>query len=525
MSVGTCSKCRESRWPSHQPVYWEDPDTKRGYCLFHAPVSSKLSVSDYNSKFSKLMREFVGGKYGPYGPIDIDGVSFPFDIAFRQIFLNKAIPDIIFRNVYFNGKADFSDAVFSSDVSFCDTVFDDEIDFRGAIFAGKVSFLETTFKRRAYFDDSGFYKGLLFFVCNFLHGFYFSNVKVCGGVSVIVSEFNFMFVLEKSSIRSLTLKNSKMKCPTYFRGTSVCTADFQGTVFHENVDFSGFKSYESSLFNDALFNAGVYFHSSLIGGVAKFERARFKDYLSFSRSRLYCRVSFYGAYFCEDVSFDRVAFSGKALFDACSAKGVIKLHRVEMSKLRLFNAPLESFRFICCEWQKINGHNVSSDHENRSAEEMEDVYRRLKKSAKDSSDELLTSEWHWQEKDMSRKNVKEKHRKDNNSVFLWTALSLYKTISGYGEEPLRAFVLLISCIFSPLLVLGLLKLYETGVSSTIDWSAVKDVLLNWLYCMPMADAPKDSGGLSVAWICWIFRVMITLMSALFAFSLRNKLRR
>lgn len=98
-------------------------------------------------------------------------------------------------------------------------------------------------------------------------------------------------------------------------------------------------------------------------------------------------------------------------------------------------------------------------------------------------------------------------------------LSIYKTISGYGEAPLRAgFILLILAIGLPLLFLASVN------ADLLTWD--ETMLKAGLEFIPLTKGKgsDDPGGLHIL-LKTLSQLAITLQAALFGFALRNRFRR
>ena len=511
--------CQRYYWDAPPSTFWIDPTDKREYCLFHAPYEVKRHRMDFNSQLKTYILKIM--KKSPL-PCNLCGIIFPHDIRFDEDFKGFEFPSVNLAASVFMGKVHTFTYQFKKELMFGDVTFHDDVDFSDVRFYGHLRFFGADFKKHARFDKSTFDHALLFGGARFEDGLSCESSTICGSLHLLGCTIHRHASFSKSKIETTKIIHTKFKGQSEFRGTCIGMLSINQTLFEDNTDFTGFKNLNGSNFNDTHFKGGVYFHSALLSGGASFKRTRFKDYLSFDRTRFYGRTSFKGSYFAEACHFGRSYFTHSTSFEACSAKQVIKMDRVDMTQVRLFNSPIESFHFICCDWPTAKGYQTVSDHQQLKPTQLEDIYRRLKKSAKQNNDELLASQWHWQEKNMCLKSLKGKPHVGFLRLMLW----LYKWISGFGERPLRALMALVIFTVTPLLLLGLHQFIETGGyrPTSIDWHNVGNVLSMWFHCLPLVKA-SPSTPIPLKATYWFWQIVIALQAALFGFSLRNKLRR
>ena len=520
----TCCMCKRYIWDDPPETFYRDPSDGREYCLFHAPVEKKEHRTDFNYQLKLYLKKRMQDAKRPW--CNLCGTIFPNDIRFDEDFKDVVFPGVNLSDSVFMGEIQAFEYQFEHQLIFGDVIFHDEVYFNKIHFKRRVSFLGSKFKKRVSLDESTFDNGLIFGGAHCEQTLSFNKSKFAKSLLLLGITVEQFASFNKSKIEKAIISNSKFESQADFRGTCIGKAEFKRTSFRDNTDFTGLRVYNGSNFNDSNFNGGVYFHSALLGGGASFERTRFKDYLSFDRTRFYGKTSFKGAFFAEPCHFGRSHFTHPISFEACSTKHAIVMDRVNMHNVHLFNSPIEAFNFTCCDWQTQNGHQIVSDHNQLAPSQLEDIYRRLKKSAKQNNDELVASQWHWQEKEMCLQSLKDKNFPTLREWFLRVILKVYKRISGYGEEPLQAFAWLFLLWLSPLLIFSLMKFIETGGyrPTSLDMNEVNNALSAWFQCMPLKKI-STSSPLTQQWICWLSQVFLTLQAALFGFSLRNKLRR
>jgi len=484
----------------------------------------KQQVGNFNFQLKVYIKSRIRAGYNY---CNLSGIIFPHRIKFSETFKDIELPSINFYGSVFEQYVDCVQFHFPGDMSFGDVVFHQNAHFHQALFSDRVHFIGSTFKDYASFTDALFEKGVVF-QSHFESNFSCVGIKSTVELDMFASKCEGFAAFDNAKTESLKLINCEFNSHASFRGTCSGSTTIERTSFKKNADFTGFRSYEGSIFNDTLFAGGAYFHSALLAENTSFKHTRFKDYLSFDRTKFYGNVTFKGAYFAEACLFGRSQFTHPTSFEGCSSKEIIRMDRVDMTNVHLFNSPIESFNFICCKWPNSNDHQHVSDHPYLKPRELEDIYRRLKKSAKQNNDELVASQWHWQEKEMCLNVLKGEATPSVRDRFLKMMLEIYRQISGYGEEPLQALGFLFLFTIAPLFLFGGLKLFETGIHFTsIDWKEVVNVTSCWFQCMPLAKVSASSINLTNGqkWICWLSQIVITLQAALFAFSLRNKLRR
>ncbi len=431
----TCCMCERYHWDDPPDTFYIDPTDNREYCLFHAPFEIKKHRADFNFRLRLYIQERMKVNHNW---CNLCGTIFPHDIRFDEDFKDFKFPAMNLSHSIFMGKIQAFGYQFDNEVSFGEVTFHDEVYFSQVHFKARVGFHGVMFEKRASFDKSTFDSGLLFGDVRFGRGLSLDESTFKKSLYLLGVTVKQFASFNKSKIEKAVISSSKFERQADFRGTCISRAKINRSTFEENTDFTGLRVYSGSSFNDSHFKGGVYFHSALLSGGTSFERTRFKDHLSFDRTRFYGKTTFKGAYFAEACYFGRSCFTHLTSFEACSSKDVIRMDRVNMEVVRLFNSPLEALNFICCDWPTQNGHQIVSDHNHLNSSQLEDIYRRLKKSAKQNNDELVASQWHWQEKEMSLQSLKDKTSPTLRERFLRGMLSIYRRISGYGEEPLQA---------------------------------------------------------------------------------------
>ncbi|WP_320170598.1 pentapeptide repeat-containing protein [Maridesulfovibrio sp.] len=307
-----------------------------------------------------------------------------------------------------------------------------------------------------------------------------------------------------------------------------------------------------------------------------FTNAIFHEYSNFEKTRFYGPVSFRHALFKEWTYFRNVKFLAPTSFAGTISKETILVEAADLSLLSLSETNIESFQFTECTWPKgKNGHRIIRDEtvkleckEKRKPAELEkiyrqleEIYRRLKKVARENNDEMRASTWHYKEKEMLRKRLREENgpgiieniyakvcdylpcgiedfqqktaglvaaAEKKSTPFIRFLNTAYWLVSGYGEEPLRAGAWLLVFIFGAMVAafFGPDAAQATQTSATAQLPEVSGGFIkSWLWYMPLLKIDKlQPTGWNELFRA-LFNVAISVQAALFGFALRNKLRR
>lgn len=303
--------------------------------------------------------------------------------------------------------------------------------------------------------------------------------------------------------------------------------DFQNAVFLGNVDlsgthcpslkFSGTRFVKDFLISKATINNSEFKQAEFEGN-ADFQFSTFVDTPQFRKAHFHREADFNNCNFEKGAGFQYCEFDGKAnFFRCCAPNGKIHLQLVDVGNLSFSCRETPLFLFQTCDWPKKLLPEVTDNFNPKASE---DLYRSLKLVAISEYNMPMVSRWHYNEKRMALKRIP--NRRKFFSVTWWYCMS-----SGFGEKPVRAFVVLFALVLFPLLLLAAHKLYETGISSSVDIVAVNDVFRGWLMCMPLTkiSASYDNHGAGTMWFFWLSQIIISIQAALFAFALRNRFRR
>lgn len=507
------------------------------YCIFHAPIEAQEKIEKWDNRqvFFYIDRCREATK-----KCNLSGAVFPENMEYLGRYnKDNSFPEIDFSEAIFNGFADFSKASFSSYADFSGTIFKGS-----AIFSG-VEFNDTCF-HDAVFNCQAIFASAIFKEWATLTGVEF-NDKVC------FIHSNFM---EGANHSGSVFKEKADFSNAIYAGEVLLS----GCTFNGNVDFSLTNFVGEANFSQSNFVGDMNFFHTKFTAVVDFRNCFFSGKTIFKSKFpqiLFSNARFNGpTFFLTGTQFQGGTFEG-SLID-----GRMEFDRVDLRGLDFLGLPVERCRFIACKWPKSYGRTVIYDARKVNGQgffelsnlgneialrehggipdpyPLEDVYRRLKKVAQDEKDDLLASDFHYAEKEMQRevlrtseegfglgkflekiwsfpKKIKQAGpsllgRRSSpsdfqwwNNFFLFWLLSAYRSVSGYGEMPLRAFLWLATLIVAPVLLSS-----------------------QPLYYLPLSKVRLDP-NFSVFWgvFATFWQALITIQAALLVFALRNKFKR
>ncbi len=482
------------------------------YCIFHAPAECEEKLAKWDNSFVfRLIRK----ESEQNASCNLSGTVFPLRINFREFGQSNKLPHIDFSSTFFAERVFFRRVVFGGYVDFKDAVFNKAAHFDTTIFAGRGSFSDTRFKADAIFKNSTFSE-----YADFSDVFFDKYTIFLGSTFDKAADFTKAIFGQEASES----------------GTNFSGATFGVDAFFENSIFNG-----DANFCDSTFRAGADFSGVKFKKDANFESATFVA-SSFFSPAFFSTVSF------TETKFEVTAYFSQAVFVAgnfqnCHVGGRLEFDRADLRGLSLLGSPIESFRFISCDWPTTNTRNVvydarevkgrgyfSINNVDKSKlapfddltdvpkpKHLEDLFRRLKKVAKDESDEMMASDWHYNEKEMQQRRLSTSNKglkwskKAWRTIFLQGLLKAYKWVSGYGEDPLRAAFCFLGLITIPLFFNGLVT--PTPFPGEFN------------HYLPLVKSSIPASVISAPRLAAFWQLIITIQAALFAFALRNKFRR
>ncbi|WP_415718210.1 pentapeptide repeat-containing protein [Maridesulfovibrio sp.] len=490
--------------------------------------------------------------------------QFSGDADFRSSQFSK---NAYFISSQFSGDADFRSSQFSKNAYFISSQFSGDADFRSSQFSGDADFRSSQFSKNAYFISSQFSGDADFSSSQFSGDADFRSSQFSKNAYFISSQFSGDADFRSSQFsKNAYFISSQFSGDADFRSSQFSgDADFRSSQFSKNADFNNAEIQKQAKFTDVKFvkssfdqmefKGPVYFDNSIFEKEASFRNAIFHEYSNFEQTKFNNSVSFRHALFKEWSYFRNVEFNGETSFAGAISKETIVVENVDLSNFYFAETNIESFKFTECTWpRKENGRRTIADEispressKGLSFTKLEEIYRRLKKVARENNDEMQASTWHYNEKEMLRKKMREENgpgiieklgtktcellpcnieiaktklsklietSEQKRTPFLRFINTTYWIVSGYGEEPLRAGIWLLILIF------GAMILACFGPDS----NPPSDFITKWMWYMPLIKVNLSADGLHYL-LKGLSVTLITLQAALFGFALRNKLRR
>ena len=458
------------------------------YCVFHLPHESedKPEPDDFNKLvFNRITQANANAK-----PCDLSGTDFPGGISFQEIGQAKELPSIrlvcanfndyvYFVNVKMKQKIEFHGANFFGSSVFDSSVFQGDANFNEAHFYQNVSFKGVTFEKFAIFEKAKFEKKVSFFKSNFMMPAFFAMTSCKADIDFSFCTFTDIAVFTFGK----------------FRGNAL----FYWAKFNGRSNFKLTNFYKYASFRGSYFSESAFFHN------ANFENADFRE-----------------SEFDKSVYFHDSEF-GKAKFDFCSCESIIQFDRANLTCVSFLGAPIEVMLFVDCKWPKKSKRNAIWDDLKREPEIKEsrlaDLYRRLKKKAKEEHDESLAGDWHYWEKEM--------YRKSRELGLERILLTLYRLFSGYGESWGRAFTVLLLISLIPILLDLYVKFGWDLFPQQSLAATLKEIFpgdpFSYIPFAKIKTIEKPTYWQKAFSVFW--QVLVSAQAALFLFALRNRFRR
>jgi len=328
-------------------------------------------------------------------------------------------------------------------------------------------------------------------------------------------------------------------------------ADFSDVNFYDNVsfmdakfvgyaDFSRAKFNKDSRFYKTVFENEANFWLATFMGNTSFEFAKFKNTSDFSETEFQSDANFFAANFIGWASFCKTIFSDNFATDfrdivagLTGSNQIVLFSGVSLKSLIFTSIELEKMLFKYCIWpdrlflERALGHTNYELMGEVEYPEVEELYRNLKQRAVTEQDMTKASDWHYREKLMCLEQIRRHNAGCSRWRNLLTVTWWYWFSSGFGERPDRAVWVLLGLFGVLLACLAGSLLFETGLTSTPDWTKIKDMLLAWpqyaLFVSQPAYTPVCHLGRFAVLVC--SKLLIPLQAALFVLALRNRFRR
>ena len=453
-----------------------------------------------------------------------------------------------FRLIFFSEKADFSEATFPGDVVFSGATFSGDVDFSEAKFSGKAYFFMAKLSGKANFSQATFSEMGQFPRAEFSGDADFSEATFSGHAAFFMAEFSEMAIFSRVTFSEM--------------------ATFRMAEFSGDGDFSGAKFSEMADFGEAMFSGKATFVMAEFSGNADFSRATFSGSTyfpgaTFSGDADFSQSEFSGrrTYFPRATFLGRAMFLGRAiLIDAYAkdkASPILKdkvipifsevknevdfrgvnvsptqeliFRDADFSKCLFGQTDLRKAEFTGVSWPKPGKRFQVYDEicplrpsETRRWDHIERLYRELKRNHEDRRDYERAGDFHYGEKQMRRKSPE-------TPFLLKCLLTLYWTVSGYGERYIRplvcAFVLLVASTCG-YLILGIAPnkaVTPLALTNPKDWLHVGLYSLQVMTLLrPMDLVPLTVAATGVK----VFQSLLgPIIIGLFALAIRQRLKR
>ena len=565
------------------PTVQRKPQCNLAGTIFHEaidfspskPIEQELPSISFEHCVFTNNAHFRGTKFG--GFVLFDNSNFKSQAYFRNAHFQKSVS---FREVNF--KEDFKcfDSNFNDNLLFVDTIFDGKTSFNNINFIEDLWIERSTFKNYVETFNLNTTKDIYIVRSQFEKELTFKNSKF-HDIRIQGVQFDGFFGFEESSCSSaLHIDFSEFYGEVDFSQltlTNTCYPNFYENEFHRKVYYStphhnnGQSTFSRCIFHDLLTHSCddihcLNFESCTFKGITDFSKSNF-DSLSIKNSSFKNQVLFIETEYDDSLNikssnFDMVAsfnnsifhneaqlnitdsifnswiyirdatFNGTISFEGtiCEKTILIEGGRTNLRNLKLIKTNIESFKFIGCSWGDNKYDKIYDELNGAQYSQLEDIYRRLKKISMSNHDQVQASAWHYREKRCLQKICNKNVLTKNTNWFKSCYLNLYFLFSGFGEKPLRAGLWLLIFIFASIFAANFGPCATYAVPQTTNAAifvtpATADFIQSWMWYMPLM---KVSGADPNGWnylLKAIFNVTISIQAALFAFALRNKLRR
>ena len=260
-----------------------------------------------------------------------DEVEFANDVSFTDAVFNA---EASFEGTQFYGRSNetgdnttFSGAVFDGDVSFLyatfeyiefkDVSFDGDANFEKVTASGTVVFTGSTFAGAADFDEVTFGRDVLFDDTHFDQKASFRGVECRGGTALLVDDASFAGAVFSDHV---TFKRGRFGYSNFTDAEFVDDAVFKRSEFTDDVLFDDVRFKGEADFDEVLFDGDSTFTNAVFAGTATFRGAIFNGGTNhIEDDAVFREATFVGAVDFSDVTctsaeFTEVAFKQSADF-------------------------------------------------------------------------------------------------------------------------------------------------------------------------------------------------------------------
>jgi uncharacterized protein YjbI with pentapeptide repeats len=349
------------------------------YCVLHFPSGDKDLAA-----FDEAIKEKRQNKNFDFG-----GVYFPEDVSFSGATFKEGAN---FSDATFEGKAIFSDATFEGHVRLSRTTFKGGANFSDATFAGWANFSDATFAGWADFRSATFEGEAFFF----------------------------------ETTEETTFKEGARFQGNTFNGEAIFRTTFEGEANFYDATFEG-----RAEFILATFEGRANFSRATFNGEAIFEESTFKEEGKFwslqttSRTVLILRAA-------EIERPERISFHSTSLRP--SAFVDVNAQEFDFTDVEWFRWPKGDELKLEDEIKAVEAQSSPPYPRPTAMRKLQRACRRLMNNAEENRDYLTANKFHYWSMELLRKES-------------WRRLgligTLYWALSGYGERPRRAFLVLV----------------------------------------------------------------------------------
>ena len=448
------------------------------YCVLHLPDADKKEAFDSALKKKLESQDF-----------NYQEVWFPNNARLGGMQIDKPVD---FRYAVFDEGGYFSNTTFRFEVKFEGATFNEDARFEGTTFGAKVDFKSVTFRKEADFNRAKFEAYADFWRCTFSGHAEFRYTVFLQTASFWPAIFHSTASFTNASFVRANFRASEFNGKAVFLWCAFGSAEFMQASFSSDADFfdsrfEGMANFAGATFDavarltQSEFSAEARFAFTTFNGEADFSYAVFRDFVSFSGER------------------GSNGFGGNAAVDFRHARfeipSRVSFHGLTLRPHWFVNLDPREFEFIDVKW--IGGLTQDFiDIEIRELKKREE--REEKKAAARLEEHRKSVEQYHDEFEIERLeryetgkraeaaksaekrtrfyrllsitcrqlavNSEENHRYDQASDFRFWSMelqrkegwkargrltigilhTLYRHLSGYGEEILRAFLILIA---------------------------------------------------------------------------------
>lgn len=473
--IASASDCTKRTKACQDQAFFAECGGNR-YCVLHFPGNEKRDAFESAIKKKLEAHDF-----------NFQAVWFPQSYWFTSLEFDEKVD---FGSTVFNGHASFSGAKFASEVVFAGATFNEGATFEGATFGKKADFTSVTFHKDANFCTARFEAIGDFRNSVFSQRADFSRTTFTIG-SFWPATFNSVASFYEARFKRANFRVSEFKDNATFSYCSFGYAEFIDTSFFKTADFFMASFEGPAYFTSATFNEGARFNMSTFNSEARFTSATLNGETDFSHSVLKSHVIFSGEY-------DRGGFGNDACCDfghtQFESPNLVSFHSVTLRPQWFLNVDCRAFEFTDVRWIGNLRRNFIdkvvrdlTDRDAREEKRAADRRAERRKNAELFDDATALTELDNEDAEVLARNAdpqkirnrflrllsitcrqlavnaEENHRYDEASDFRFWSMelrrreglrargrltvgilhSVYRYLSGYGEELGRALAILL----------------------------------------------------------------------------------